>query len=73
MADECAECQSAFQEALANPVWVAAHARIAPEAMRAEVRDAAFMTEVAWQTAIEISGTRQYERCAATSKHVFMY
>jgi hypothetical protein len=64
--------ENAFLEALADPVWVAAHARIAREAMCAEVRDAAFRMEIAWKTAIEISGTRQYERCAATSKHAFM-
>jgi hypothetical protein len=54
----CSKYENAFQEALADAVWVATHARVAREAMRAAVRDAAFVMEIMWEIAM-----RQDRRC----------
>ena len=69
----CSKYENAFQEALADAVWVATHARVAREAMRAAVRDAAFVMEIMWEIAMKIPETRQSERWAATSRHAEPY
>ena len=66
------EFENAFEEALADPLWVARHAEIARESMLSKVQFAAMCMEFAWQRAMKIPETRPLERWRAMSISGFL-
>jgi hypothetical protein len=61
------EFENRFEEALANPQWVATHAESARREMLSKVEFAALCMELAWEKALNIPPTHHMRRWRATS------
>jgi hypothetical protein len=69
----CSAYENALDEALADPMWVATHAPGAREAMLAQLQDAAFLAQMAWEIAIRLPEAHQSDRWQATTRHARIF